>query len=74
MTGRRVLFRSLDEINVESLKKLLKTYELSTQFILITHHPKTMEVADAVFGITMKEPGVSTIFSIDRSAGEASPA
>ena len=64
----------LDEINVESLKKLLKTYELSTQFILITHHPKTMEVADAVFGITMKEPGVSTIFSIDRSAGEASPA
>jgi chromosome segregation protein len=35
-----------------------------TQFILVTHHRKTMEIADRLYGVTMEEPGVSKLISI----------
>ena len=35
-----------------------------TQFLVITHNPRTMQSADAVYGVTMQEPGVSTIVGV----------
>jgi chromosome segregation protein len=34
------------------------------QFLVITHNPRTMQAADAVYGVTMQEPGVSTIVGV----------
>jgi chromosome segregation protein len=39
-------------------------FKHSTQFIVITHNPRTMQAADAVYGVTMQEPGVSTIVGV----------
>ena len=36
-----------------------------TQFILITHNRKTMEIADRLYGVTMEEPGVSKLISLE---------
>jgi len=45
--------------------RLLAEFKDSTQFIVITHNPRTTtEAADAVYGITMQEPGVSSVVSV----------
>ena len=54
----------LDEPNIERLTRLLKEMSLQTQFILITHSKKTMEAAQAMYGVTMQEPGVSKLVSV----------
>ena len=38
--------------------------EAHTQFIVITHAKRTMEVAQALYGVTMQEPGLSTLVSV----------
>ena len=55
---------ALDEANVDSFGKYLKTLVAKTQFILITHKKKTMEYADVLYGITMQESGVSKLVSV----------
>ncbi len=55
---------ALDEANVDSFGKYLKTLVDKTQFILITHKKKTMEYADVLYGITMQESGVSKLVSV----------
>lgn len=55
---------ALDEANVDSFGKYLKTLTNKTQFILITHKKKTMEYADILYGITMQESGVSKLVSV----------
>jgi chromosome segregation protein len=47
----------------------LEEFKDHTQFIVITHNPRTMAVADAVYGVTMQEPGVSSVVSV-RLGGE----
>ena len=55
---------ALDDSNVEIVDKYLKKLSNETQFILITHKKPTMEYADALYGVTMEEKGVSKIVSV----------
>jgi chromosome segregation protein len=54
----------LDDANVGRFTNLLDEFKQSTQFLVITHNPRTMQSADAVYGVTMQEPGVSTIVGV----------
>ena len=51
----------LDGRNVERYVQLLKEFSKTSQFIVITHNPTTIEAAPIWFGVTMQEPGVSTV-------------
>ncbi len=51
----------LDGRNVERYVELLKSFAEHMQFIVITHNPTTIEAAPVWFGVTMQEPGVSTV-------------
>lgn len=55
---------ALDEANVARFAKYLQRYSEETQFIVITHKKPTMEHADALFGVTMEEKGVSKVVSV----------
>lgn len=55
---------ALDEANVERFGRYLKKFSKQTQFIVITHRKGTMEEADALYGITMQESGVSRLVSV----------
>ncbi len=66
----------LDEANIGRLTKLLQEMSVDTQFIVITHSKKTMESAQAMYGVTMQEQGVSKLVSVrfqhsGQSAGAA---
>ncbi len=63
----------LDDANIGRFTRLLEEFKDNTQFIVITHNPRTMAVADAVYGITMQEPGVSSVVSV-RLGGETQAA
>src|SRR5438552_3320432 len=54
----------LDEPNIERLTRLLKEMASQTQFIVITHAKRTMEAAQSLYGVTMQEPGVSKLVSV----------
>jgi len=54
----------LDEVNNGRYSTMLKAMSTGTQFILITHSKKTMEIADTLYGVTMQEPGVSKLVSV----------
>jgi chromosome segregation protein len=55
---------ALDDSNVEIVDKYLKKLAKDTQFILITHKKPTMEYANALYGVTMEEKGISKIVSV----------
>ena len=54
----------LDDANVGRFIEMLRSMMDKTQFIIITHSRKTMEIADKLYGVTMEEPGVSKLISI----------
>ena len=54
----------LDEANIQRLSRLIKEMSDETQFIVITHAKRTMEAAQALYGVTMQEPGVSKLVSV----------
>ena len=58
---------ALDDANVERYAKYLHRYSEDTQFIVITHRKPTMELADALYGVTMEEKGVSKVVSVKLS-------
>ena len=60
----------LDEANVTRFGELMREMSMETQFILITHHKKTMSMAPVLYGVTMQEPGVSRIVSVRFGATE----
>jgi chromosome segregation protein len=55
----------LDETNVLRFVHMLEDFKGDTQFIIITHNPRTMEGADWIYGVTMQEPGVSSIVGVE---------
>jgi chromosome segregation protein len=54
----------LDDANIGRFVEMLQGMQEQTQFILITHNRKTMEIADRLYGVTMEEPGVSKLISV----------
>jgi chromosome segregation protein len=55
----------LDDANVLRFCQLVKSMSDSTQFIMISHNKVTIEMADYLMGVTMQEPGVSRLVSVD---------
>jgi chromosome segregation protein len=55
----------LDESNVGRFIQLLHDFKAETQFIVITHNTRTMEAADWIYGVTMEEPGISSIVGVE---------
>ena len=54
----------LDESNIGRFIRLLQGFKGDTQFVVITHNPRTIEAADWIYGVTMEEPGVSSIVGV----------
>tara|TARA_Y100000590_G_scaffold469529_1_gene657707 strand:- start:151493 stop:155173 length:3681 start_codon:yes stop_codon:yes gene_type:complete len=54
----------LDDANVGRFNELLREMSAESQFILITHNKKTMELNDSLYGVTMQEAGVSKAVSV----------
>ena len=55
----------LDDANIGRFVEMLRGLQDRTQFVLVTHNRKTMEIADRLYGITMEEPGVSKLISVN---------
>lgn len=55
----------LDEANVGRFNELVRSMTDRTQFILITHNKRTMQIADTLYGVTMEEPGASRVVSVN---------
>ncbi|XCB29759.1 AAA family ATPase [Arcanobacterium hippocoleae] len=54
---------ALDDVNLSRLIEIFKELQDSSQLLVITHQKRTMEIADALYGVAMKEQGVSTVIS-----------
>jgi chromosome segregation protein len=54
----------LDESNIARLTGMIQEMSTETQFVMITHSKRTMEAAQALYGVTMQEPGVSRLVSV----------
>ncbi|MFB3923325.1 MAG: chromosome segregation protein SMC [Terriglobia bacterium] len=54
----------LDESNVDRFTRMIQAMSRHTQFILITHNKRTMEIAQVMYGVTMEDPGVSKLVSV----------
>jgi chromosome segregation protein len=63
----------LDDANILRFRRMLTDLSQNTQFIIVTHNKKTMEMARCLYGVTMEEPGVSKLVSvrIDREREES---
>jgi chromosome segregation protein len=55
----------LDETNVGRFANMIAEMSSGTQFVVITHSKRTMQMADLIYGVTMQEPGVSKIVSVN---------
>ena len=55
---------ALDEANVKRFGDYLNRFDKESQFIVVTHRKGTMSAADAIYGVTMQESGVSKIVSV----------
>jgi len=64
----------LDEVNIDRFNAMVKEMSRGSQFILITHNKRTMELLDRLYGVTMEEPGISTVVSVAlRETQDATP-
>ncbi len=55
----------LDDNNIDKFNNIIKTFSTESQFIVITHNKKTMSATDLIYGITMAEPGVTSVVPVD---------
>jgi chromosome segregation protein len=54
----------LDDANVDRFTRILRKFSNNTQFIVVTHNKRTMEAANALYGVTMEEEGVSKLVTV----------
>lgn len=54
----------LDESNIDIFMRTVKEFSKETQFLVITHAKRTMSMTDTIYGVTQKEPGVSSHYSL----------
>jgi chromosome segregation protein len=54
---------ALDDRNLGRLLDALEQLRASSQLLIVTHQKRTMEIADALYGVTMKRDGVTTVVS-----------
>ncbi len=56
---------SLDDDNIERFKSLLHDFKETSQFVIVSHSKSTLEICDALYGVTMEEMGVSKIINVE---------
>ncbi|MBI5214496.1 MAG: chromosome segregation protein SMC [Ignavibacteriae bacterium] len=54
----------LDDSNIDRYTRMIKKFSNNTQFIVVTHNKRTMEAAQALYGVTMEEEGVSKLVTV----------
>ena len=54
----------LDDANLARFNEMIRDLSNRTQFLIITHNKRSMEEADSLYGVTMEEPGASTVVSV----------
>jgi chromosome segregation protein len=64
---------ALDDANVERLSNKIRDVSATAQMLIVTHNKKTMELAQRMYGVTMQEPGVSSIVSVTLDDRPAAP-
>jgi chromosome segregation protein len=62
---------ALDDANVDRFSTMVREVASAAQLVLVTHNKKTMELADRLYGVTMADPGVSSMIGVDLSPAEA---
>jgi len=60
----------LDDANIHRFLRVLRELTSQTQFLVITHNRRTMEAADVLYGVTMEEPGLSKLVSVNLNPDE----
>jgi chromosome segregation protein len=65
---------ALDDANVERLSGMIRELSSEAQMLIVTHNKKTMELASRMYGVTMQEPGVSSIISATLDTVQTAPA
>jgi chromosome segregation protein len=55
----------LDDANVGKFTNMIRQFSENSQFIIVTHNKMTMSAVDVIYGVTMQEPGVSKLVSVD---------
>ena len=55
----------LDDANVGKFTNMIRQFSDNSQFIIVTHNKMTMSTVDVIYGVTMQEPGVSKLVSVD---------
>ncbi len=55
----------LDDANVGKFTNMIREFSDNSQFIIVTHNKTTMSTVDVIYGVTMQEPGVSRLVSVD---------
>ena len=55
----------LDDANVSKFTNMIREFSENSQFIIVTHNKMTMSTVDVIYGVTMQEPGVSKLVTVD---------
>ncbi|MBM3158883.1 MAG: chromosome segregation protein SMC [Bacteroidetes bacterium] len=55
----------LDDANVGKFTNMIRQFSDNSQFIIVTHNKMTMSTVDVIYGVTMQEPGVSRLVTVD---------
>ncbi|MBX2990472.1 MAG: chromosome segregation protein SMC [Bacteroidetes bacterium] len=59
----------LDDANIDRFTRIIRKFSDNTQFIVVTHNKRTMEAANALYGVTMEEEGVSKLVTVRFNQG-----